>query len=143
MVTMSVDMSGIPPEMLAAWLLLKAGAMSAQHPLWQALCHMIRSSLGLLNPAVELSSNYSNLLEFMMSMQHVGGQAAVHLLNGVGGIGLGRGTQLQPHEFFQRHNFASISTRTLSAKQPAPELEGGISIRQLLLLLLRLEVRAT
>jgi hypothetical protein len=51
---------------------------------------MARTSLGLFNPAAELSNHYSNLLEFMMSMQHVGGSAAAHLLNGEGGTGLGR-----------------------------------------------------
>jgi hypothetical protein len=141
MVTVSVDLSGMPPEILAVCLLLKSGALSAQHPLWQAMSCMARTSLGLFNPAVELSSNYSNLLEFMMSMQHVGGSAAVHLLNGVGGIGLGRGAQLEAHEFWQRHNFSSISTRTLSGKQPAPELEGGVSIRELLRLQYTLQVR--
>jgi hypothetical protein len=110
-------------------------------PLWQAMCCLARTSLGLFNPAAELSSHYSNLLEFMMSMQHVGGSAAAHLLNGEGGTGLGRGVQLQAHEFLQRHNFTSISTRTLSGKQPAPELEGGISSRELLRLLYRLQVR--
>ena len=129
------------PELLLAHVLQVAEAFPHDHVLWQAFSLMMRHSLGLVDMSRELTSRYSNLVDYMSTLRYHGGAKVVHLLNGFGGTGLGRATAItDPYAFFKARNFTAISLRTISARGEAPELKGGISIPLRLRLLDRFAV---
>lgn len=126
------DLSDMPDMFLKGYLLWKAGILTPAHVLWQAFESSVDAALGEYDPSRDLKTKYNNLTEFLMSMRFHGGAASVHLMNGIGGTGLGRGARLTASQHFRRHNLTCISLRTLTERQPVPELRGGISKTELL-----------
>lgn len=99
-----MDTFDILPVMLNT--VIKIGALSKSHVLYQFLEHTLRSALGE-KPNLD---DFPVYLPFLLSLYHVGHESVIHLMRGLASAGRG------PFNFFEARNLISVHPTTLRRK---------------------------
>ena len=124
------------------WYLVQSSLLSPKHAFYEevkAFCSRALSSL-LSSPNV-FFQEYPALVSWIQSNQFLHGKSATHFFYGVGGHRQGHvaDASMFPAEWIKSHNFAGVSSRTITALNGTPNVSSEMQIDDLVHLYASLE----
>ena len=111
------------------WYLVQSGFLSPKHVFYEEVLKSFLSKSTVFSFAIAkcVFQEYPALVSWIQSNQFLHGKSANHFFYDVGGHGQSQvaDASMFPAEWIKSHNFASVSSRTITALNGTPNVSSG------------------